>query len=239
MNDMEGFYQWIRNITYYLIFMTAVVNLLPNKKYEKYFRLFAGMVLILLVLKPFTGGLRLDDKLAYAFESISFQQEASQLKLQLSHMEGKRLESVIGQYEEAVENDLKTMVASSGHVCKKANVVIDGDVKDSSFGRVVSISLVVARAKPETVKDQGKMKTVEPIKSVEPVKVDLGEMESGNKSEENKSEENKSEGNKSAGEGYDRRIEENSAMAGLRRRISEYYNLEEQNIEIQMEDGEG
>ena len=37
--------------------MTVVTNLLPDKKYEKYFRLFAGMVLILLVLKPFTGGL--------------------------------------------------------------------------------------------------------------------------------------------------------------------------------------
>ena len=46
---MEGLYEWIRNITYYLIFMTVVTNLLPDKKYEKYFRLFAGMVLILLV----------------------------------------------------------------------------------------------------------------------------------------------------------------------------------------------
>ena len=83
---MEGLYEWIRNITYYLIFMTVVTNLLPDKKYEKYFRLFAGMVLILLVLKPFTGGLRLDDKLAYYFESISFQKEASELSSQLTDM---------------------------------------------------------------------------------------------------------------------------------------------------------
>ena len=47
---MEGLYEWIRNITYYLIFMTVVTNLLPDKKYEKYFRLFAGMVLILLAV---------------------------------------------------------------------------------------------------------------------------------------------------------------------------------------------
>ena len=30
--DMEGIYEWIRNITYYLIFMTVVTNLLPDKK---------------------------------------------------------------------------------------------------------------------------------------------------------------------------------------------------------------
>ncbi len=106
---MEGLYEWIRNITYYLIFMTVVTNLLPDKKYEKYFRLFAGMVLILLVLKPFTGGLRLDDKLAYYFESISFQKEASELSAQLTDMEGVRLKSMVSQYEEAVENDLRTM----------------------------------------------------------------------------------------------------------------------------------
>ena len=49
MNDMEELFNWIRNITYYLIFITVVGNLLPDKKYEKYIKLFAGMVLILLV----------------------------------------------------------------------------------------------------------------------------------------------------------------------------------------------
>ena len=141
---MEGLYEWIRNITYYLIFMTVVTNLLPDKKYEKYFRLFAGMVLILLVLKPFTGGLRLDDKLAYYFESISFQKEASELSSQLTDMEGVRLKSMVSQYEEAVENDLRTMVESSGFICRKAEAGIDGDEKKETFGHVVSVSLRLA-----------------------------------------------------------------------------------------------
>ncbi len=141
---MEGIYEWIRNITYYLIFMTVVTNLLPDKKYEKYFRLFAGMVLILLVLKPFTGGLRLDDKLAYYFEAISFQKEASELSAQISDMESVRLKSMVSQYEEAVEHDLRTMAESSGFVCVKAKALIDGDEKNARFGHVVSVSLRLA-----------------------------------------------------------------------------------------------
>lgn len=59
---MEGIYRWVSNIVYYLIFVTIITNLLPAGKYEKYLRLFAGCILILLVLQPLTGGLRLDEK---------------------------------------------------------------------------------------------------------------------------------------------------------------------------------
>lgn len=53
---MEGIYRWVSNIVYYLIFVTIITNLLPAGKYEKYLRLFAGCILILLVLQPLTGG---------------------------------------------------------------------------------------------------------------------------------------------------------------------------------------
>ena len=166
---MEGLYEWIRNITYYLIFMTVVTNLLPDKKYEKYFRLFAGMVLILLVLKPFTGGLRLDDKLAYYFESISFQKEASELSSQLTDMEGVRLKSMVSQYEEAVENDLRTMAESSGFICRKAEAGIDGDEKKETFGHVVSVSLRLAPDSSGQTDQGGSSSGIQPMEPVEPV----------------------------------------------------------------------
>ena len=221
---MEGLYEWIRNITYYLIFMTVVTNLLPDKKYEKYFRLFAGMVLILLVLKPFTGGLRLDDKLAYYFESISFQKEASELSAQLTDMEGVRLKSMVSQYEEAVENDLRTMAESSGFICRKAEAGIDGDEKKETFGHVVSVSLRLAPDSSGQTGQGGSSSGIQPMEPVEPIRVELN----------GGSEEVSETIGASAGQ-PDKRQEENSALAGLRRRISEYYDLEEQDIEIQLE----
>lgn len=220
---MEVFYEWIRNITYYLIFMTVVANLLPNKKYEKYFRLFAGMVLILLVLKPFTGGLRLDDKLAYYFESISFKKEASELTSRLSDMEEVRLKSMVNQYEEAVENDVKTMAEASGFVCKTAEAEIDGDDKSETFGRVAAVRLILST---EELKHIDGSSSVRPVEPVEKIRVEL---EGGI-----------GEASESAAEASSKnRQEENAALAGLRRRISEYYDLEEQDIEIQLENGEG
>ena len=45
--DMEGIYDWIRNLISFLLLMTLITNLLPDKKYEKYLRLFTGAVFLL------------------------------------------------------------------------------------------------------------------------------------------------------------------------------------------------
>ncbi len=54
---MTAVYEWIRNLTAFFLFLSVMENLLPGQKYGKYIRLFAGMVLILLAVEPFTPGL--------------------------------------------------------------------------------------------------------------------------------------------------------------------------------------
>jgi stage III sporulation protein AF len=227
---MEELFNWIRNITYYLIFITVVGNLLPNKKYEKYIKLFTGMVLILLVLKPVTGGLRLDDTLAYYFESITLKKEAGELTGKLADMEGKRLESMIARYEEAIGTDLKSMAETDGFSCRESRVKIDREQGSAAFGHIVGVTLVLA---PEGNEEEGKVLSVSgnggmPVKKVEEVE----EVKIAGKEPE-----------KDDGKGQEdvrkQKQEENSRLSGLRRRIAEYYDLEEQDIEIQMEDGKG
>ena len=46
---MEAVNPWAANILFFSLFMTAAGSLLPSGKYEKYLRLFSGMVLILLL----------------------------------------------------------------------------------------------------------------------------------------------------------------------------------------------
>lgn len=52
---MEGIFEWVKGIAFYLILLTVVSHLIPGKKYEKYVRLFGGMILIILVIRPITG----------------------------------------------------------------------------------------------------------------------------------------------------------------------------------------
>ncbi len=225
---MDQLYEWIRNITYYLIFITVVENLLPNKKYEKYVKFFAGMVLILLVLKPVTGGLRLDDKLAYSFEAISLKKEAGELTGKVSKMEESRLKRMISGYEKAVGTDLETMAQTAGFSCKVTNAEINSDQSSDQFGHVEKVSLVLTSGKEEMQAEEAASvgSKMDPVKKVDKIKNIKITGKESDQSAEIKPEDGKKEEQK-----------ENSSLSGLRRRIAEYYGLEEQDIEIQMEDG--
>ena len=141
---MAAVYGWVRNIIYYMIFLSVVNNLLADSKYEKYIRFFAGMVLILLVVSPLSGGLGLEEHMASLFRTISFENDANDLKTQFLGMEDKRLSQVIGKYEEAVEHDLVAMAEEDGLACVSAQVHIDGRRDSPQYGQVQEIELVLA-----------------------------------------------------------------------------------------------
>lgn len=49
---LDMVYSWMKNTAFYLVIMTAVLEVLPGNTYKKYVRFFTGLVLILLVLSP-------------------------------------------------------------------------------------------------------------------------------------------------------------------------------------------
>lgn len=219
---MDQLYGWVRNITYYLILITVITNLLPNKKYEKYIKLFAGMVLILLVLKPLTGSLRLEDKITYYFESISFQNEAEDLKKEILGMEDFRLSQIISQYESAVAQDLEQMTRDAGFYPKDTRVSIERNQESPSFGSVTGIIMTIAAA-PAVLEDGIQKNTMDGIAlgKVEPVTP----VEIGGETQEALQETD-----------YEKKQMDQSALNTLKRKIEGYYGLEAAYVEIQLED---
>ena len=152
---MTAVYEWVRNITYYMIFITVVGNLLADSKYEKYLRFFAGIILILLVLKPLTGSLRLDERIAYLFESISFQKEADDFKEKLWGMEDERLQRVMSTYEEAVAMDIRGMADTAGFSVRSVKVTIETDRDSPLYGQVTDLYMKLGRQKEENAAGGG------------------------------------------------------------------------------------
>lgn len=141
---MEFFYGWIRSLTGYFLFMLILEHLLSGKKYGKYIRLFAGMVLILLVLQPLAGSLRLDEKMALAYEEAVFRYQAGELKEELLGIGDQQLERMIGQYEEAVAMDLRGMAEQEGLSVLSCRAVIGRDEQEERFGMVTDIQMEVS-----------------------------------------------------------------------------------------------
>lgn len=244
---MESVYGWVRNIVYYLIFMTIITNLLPAGKYEKYLRLFAGCILILLVMQPMTGGLRLEEKIGAIFRAVSFENEAGELKGEMDEMEKKRLEHLISEYEKTAADELIRMAGEEGIEAVEASVVIEGDASSQDFGKVIKIALKVknecsapAGGRPEKEGDAPQRIDLE---DVEKVSVQLDERGGGRADEESAVNASEADGSKSRGieaagrvmEQEGLQLQENEALKDFRRTIAGYYRMEEQNVEIRLE----
>ncbi len=57
----ELIYGWMKNLAFFFIFMTAVLNCLPDNRYRKYVRFFLGMLVIIILARPLTEFLHLDE----------------------------------------------------------------------------------------------------------------------------------------------------------------------------------
>ena len=49
---IEAIYTWMKNIVFFLVIITAVLEVLPGTAYQKYIRFFTGLVLLMLLLTP-------------------------------------------------------------------------------------------------------------------------------------------------------------------------------------------
>lgn len=63
--------EWVQNITFYLILVTLIVQMLPEKSYRKYIQFITGLILILLLMEPI---------LSFTKFSVSFESYEKQLK---------------------------------------------------------------------------------------------------------------------------------------------------------------
>lgn len=189
---MEWIYEWIRGLVFYLILMTMVLNLLPDKKYEKYLRLFTGMIFILLVFRPFLDMSGMEERMAGVFERITFQNDAKLLKREIEDAEQTRMSRLMDGYGQAVEVDLKTMAEGFRVICSEVKVELEKDSGSDRFGSLVSVEMEVRIPGP------------------------LGEDENTEESR-------------------NKRLEANREIVRLRRKIGEYYGLEEGKIKIRLE----
>lgn len=73
-------YEWIRNVAFYLVLVTALLHVLPRSGYQKYIRFFTGLVLILLVLAPVLKLFQMEEELRDAYRDDSWPEQLEEIK---------------------------------------------------------------------------------------------------------------------------------------------------------------
>ena len=218
---MEVITHWAGNIVSYLVFLTVLTGLLPAHKYEKYIRLFAGCILLLIVLKPLTDGLRLEERLNYLFTSLPFETEAGELKREMDEIEERRRNMVLSQYEAEASKEAVRVAAEAGFSVEKADVELEKDPESEQFASVRSVTVYVAgsEAGMEAAELEENQSSMIEIEKIPPIEISL--------------EQEQKQGEPAAAQAV-------SWMNGekiweLQQRLASFYQVEADHVEVRME----
>ena len=77
---LEYIYEWIGNIAFYMIMVTAVLQLLPNSDYQKYIRFFTGLVLVILLATPILKIFGMEKDLVNLYDSSAYQEQMKKIE---------------------------------------------------------------------------------------------------------------------------------------------------------------
>jgi stage III sporulation protein AF len=111
---MESLYQWIRQIAYYMILVTAALQVTAGKSYQKYIRFFTRIVLVLLILTPVAGLLGIQNEDTLSAMETDYETAVENMQEKLKEMEQETgwddIQSETEQQEEAGENSQENRV---------------------------------------------------------------------------------------------------------------------------------
>lgn len=120
----EELYLWIRNLAVFYIFFTAVLNLIPDKKYEKYVRFFMGLLLIFMMSTPIFSILGKGQELTASFlENFSEENRKKELR-EFQNLQKIYLEK---GYELELEQKIRESLEKRGIEVYKVKVNIEGE----------------------------------------------------------------------------------------------------------------
>lgn len=97
-------YEWIRNVAFYIVIITAVMQILPNDTYKKYVHFFTGLVLILLLMTPVLKILDMDNLDSPLGQGKKFEQKMRGIEKETEYLQEVQLEDYLQEKNIEVED---------------------------------------------------------------------------------------------------------------------------------------
>ena len=99
-------YEWIQDISIYLVLTAAVLYALPGAEYKKYIRFFTGMVLILMILTPVFRLLGTEDQVTNFYKSREYEEKISEIENATEYLYGIDTEESLKKAENILEEEI-------------------------------------------------------------------------------------------------------------------------------------
>ncbi len=120
----EELYLWIRNLAVFYVFFTAVLNLIPDQKYEKYVRFFMGLLLIFIMSIPMLSFVGKGQELTESFlDNFSEKNKEKEIR-EFQNLQKVYLEK---GYELELEQKIQEFLEKTGIEVYRIKVNIEGE----------------------------------------------------------------------------------------------------------------
>ncbi len=166
---------WVKNLAVYLIFSELLFQLLPHKRYRKYLRFFAGLILVLLVASPLLQAGGLEQRMLEVLDSLTSTTPSGEMEEIWEQAEAARSEGLSQEYQAVLQAQVETAAAAYGYQVASCSAEIVLEEGAADFGEIRRLSAVLTRG-------QGASSGQEEEIWVEPVQI--GEAEASPAEEE-------------------------------------------------------
>ena len=104
-------YQWMKSLAFFHVLTTALLHILPDKRYEQYIRLFMGFLLVLLICTPIFAVVGKSEELLSGFSNNYGREEQVRME---TEAEGIRETFLKGAYEQELKNQVQGILRKEG-----------------------------------------------------------------------------------------------------------------------------
>ena len=155
---MFAFFDYLRNITYYLLFAALVGFIAPAGKYKKFVSLVMGLVLLTLILQPIRGIVATQIPVTDWFVGIIPQGQASQEVNLGDPYTIWRDNHLTHAFEAQLSTQLENLLERNGFALHHASFTYTED-----FSRIETIHVTVSRQDPAQAETRRPFIRIEPV----------------------------------------------------------------------------
>ena len=105
----EYLYQWMENLAFYMVMITAVMHIIPDKGYQRYLRFFTGLVLIIMLAAPIVKLLGMESSWENLYENDEYLTKIEKIENSTDYLETinpeEYLNAVQKEYQDDNENE--------------------------------------------------------------------------------------------------------------------------------------
>ena len=142
---MEILYEWIKDIAIYMLLVSVIVNLLPKNHYEKYVRLFTGMVMIILMIKPLSSFLNLQEQLDTFFSLDIYKQELRDVNMDFQEISNTYEDQMMEGYKEQIQSQLGLLLQEEGKSLEHVEFELCMEEGENNYGRIQSMKVYLTQ----------------------------------------------------------------------------------------------